>query len=389
MFNITEQIKDISPALQRLTKQMYDKPELGHEEVYASEIICELLTEKGFTVEKPFCGMQTAFKAAYTSKKQGPVIAFLAEYDALPEIGHGCGHNILGATSVGASIVLKNIIDDIGGTVVLYGTPAEETDGGKVAIAKSGEFANVDIAMMAHPSGTYEKSGASNSLMPLRFEFFGKTAHAAGDPEEGINALNACISLFNNVNAIREHIRRDSRIHGIITNGGTAANIVPEYASADFYVRSSTMSYQRELIQKVKNCAEAAALSNGATVKISQFEADYDTMVTNETLSNLFWDKMNTLGITPINPDAKNSAGGTDAGNVSLCCPMIHEYFSVKEDGNLCGHSREFADCTITNFAFEQMEKTIEGFILTSIDVITKPELLTAIKEEFKNSIKL
>ncbi len=387
MFNIKEKISAISPELRRITKEMYENPELGHEEVFASKIICEVLVSNGFSVEKPFCSMETAFKAVYSSSKAGPVIAYLAEYDALPEIGHGCGHNILGATSVGAAIVLKDIVDTLGGTVILYGTPAEETDGGKVAMAKSGEFSHVDIAMMAHPSATYEKSGASNSLMPLRFEFFGKTAHAAGDPEEGINALNACISLFNNVNAIREHIRRDSRVHGIITNGGTAANIVPEYASADFYIRSATMPYQRELIQRVKNCAEAAALSNGATVKISQFEADYDTMITNKTLSNLFWDKMSTLGIATVDEE-KNSAGGTDAGNVSLCCPMIHEYFSIKEDGVLRGHSRELADCSVTDFAFEQMEKTIEGFTLTAIDILKNPELLKAIKEEFITSIK-
>lgn len=387
MLNRVHEIaSSLLPELSALSLNLYNKPELGHQEQFASENHVELLRKHGFAVEYPFCGMATAFKAVYSSKKNGPTIAYLAEYDALPGIGHGCGHNILGATSTGAGIALRYLIDELGGTVIVYGTPAEETDGGKVAIANSGEFKNADVAMMAHPSDAYYKSGASLALMPLRFEFYGQTSHAAASPEKGINALHACISLFNNISALREHIRSDSRVHGVIKNGGAAANIVPEYTMAEFYVRSTTMTYQKELIEKIKNCANAAALSNGTTVKITQFEADYANMVTNETLSSLFTEKLLEAGVPHV-ADARPGTGSSDAGNVSQCCPMIHGYFAIKEDGKVISHSREFAQCSISDFAIEQMQKTIEAFTLTSIDILTKPEVLSAIKNEFHNAV--
>ncbi len=382
LHKIDQHAEALLPDLINLSKKLYDKPELGHQEHYACEQHCNILKSHGFNLESPYVGMATAFKATYTSSKPGPTIAYLAEYDALPDIGHGCGHNILGATSTGAAIVLSKIIDELGGTVIVLGTPAEETDGGKAAIADSGDLKNIDIALMAHPSNTYSRSGSSLAIRPMRFEFFGQTSHAAASPENGINALHAVISLFNNISALREHVRSDCRIHGVIKDGGKAANIVPEYAMAEFYVRATTKTYLNELIQKVTNCANAAALSNGATLKITEFEASYDNMVTNQVLSDLFTDKLLEVGVPRVD-HAKPSLGSSDAGNVSQCCPMIHPYFDITNNPLVSTHTREFASASITDYANKQMLKTIKAFVLTAVELIEKPELVAAAKAEF------
>lgn len=387
LHTIDTQAQALLPELITLSKNLYDHPELGHQEYYACEQHTALLKNHGFTVEQPYVGMATAFKASYSSDKPGPTIAFLAEYDALPGIGHGCGHNILGATSTGSAIVLSKLIDDLGGTVIVLGTPAEETDGGKAAIADSGDLKNVDIALMAHPSGSYCRSGSSLALMPLRFEFFGQTSHAAASPEKGVNALHAVISLFNNISALREHLRSDCRIHGVIKDGGKAANIVPEYTMAEFYVRATTKTYLNELVQKVTNCAHAAALSNCATLKISQFEASYDNMVTNQVLSELFTNKLLEAGVPHVDYPRPNT-GSSDAGNVSQCCPMIHPYFDITGDPAVSSHTREFASASITDYANEQMHKTINAFVLTAVELIRRPELIEAAKAELARTEK-
>lgn len=387
LHTIQNHAQALLPELISLSKNLYDQPELGHQEHYACEQHTALLRKYGFTLEQPYIGMATAFKATYASGKPGPTIAFLAEYDALPGIGHGCGHNILGATSTGSAIVLRQLIDELGGTVVVLGTPAEETDGGKAAIADSGDLKNIDIALMAHPSNTYCRSGSSLALMPLRFEFFGQTSHAAASPEMGINALHAVISLFNNISALREHLRSDCRIHGVIKDGGKAANIVPEYTMAEFFVRATTKTYLNELVQKVTNCANAAALSNGATLKISQFEASYDNMITNQLLSDLFTAKLLEVGVPHVE-DARPSTGSSDAGNVSQCCPMIHSYFDITNNPSVASHTREFASASITDYANEQMRKTILAFVLTAVELIERPELVAEAKAEFARTEK-
>lgn len=386
MFENIKRIADaLEPELKALSLAIHDHPELGEEEFFACEQHCNLLEKYGFEVEKEFLGLPTAFKATYRSTKPGPTIAYLAEYDALPGIGHGCGHSILGAVSTGAGIVVSKIIEEIGGTIEVYGTPAEETNGNKALMADKGAFNHIDAAMMTHPSQQYGASGGSNGIVPLRFEFFGKTAHAAGCPELGINALHACISLFNNISSLREHFQPDARVHGVIKDGGKAANIVPDYAMAEFYVRAEKKSYLNKLVEQVKSCAEAAALSNGAKVKITNFEACYDPMVTNETLSAQFTENLLAVGVPHVNP-AENTRGSTDAGNVSQCCPMVHGHFGISETGSLVGHSVEFTEAAGSDYAHEQMMLNVRALAMTAYQVITKPELLAAIKAEFEAS---
>lgn len=367
--------------LHKLNTYIYENPELGREEIKAAKAHIGLLKGNGFDIDEGVLGIETAFIASYASKKKGPKVAFLAEYDALPEIGHGCGHNILGAASTGAGLLLKEIIDDIGGEVWVYGTPAEETDGAKVDMAKAGLFDRLDIAMAVHPTGEkHVKSGTSQAMEAIRFEYHGKTAHAAGMPHEGINALDGVLNLFNSINAMRQQVKDGDRIHGIISKGGEAANIIPDYAAADFYVRSDTRKNLGYLVERVKNCAKGSAMATGTQVKISNYEYTFEDLVTNEKLSELYVNNLKKIGVDDIGEGKET--GSTDMGDVSYCCPVIHPYFPISSQG-LIGHSVEFAAATQTEEAKKGMKEAIMAMVLTSIEVITDKEILGEIKGEF------
>ena len=229
-----EIVSEMREELQGLSDYIYENPELGLNEYKSSQAHVDLLRKHGFDVEYPYLGFDTAFKATFDSGKEGPTVAYLSEYDALPGIGHGCGHNMLGTVDTGAGIALSKVVGETGGRVVVLGTPAEETDGVKVDMANADTFDDVDVALCTHPSDQNLMSNVSLAMEALEFEFFGKTAHAAGAPWEGINALDAAINMFNLVNAGRQQLRPDARVHGIIAEGGVAANIIPEYTRVFF-----------------------------------------------------------------------------------------------------------------------------------------------------------
>ena len=247
---VNRQLDELKPDLIKLSEYLYANPELGHQEHKACAAHTDMLRKNGFTVMENYLGLATAFRAEYDSGRPGPTAAYLAEYDALPEIGHGCGHNLLGTTSTGAGIILSRLMGRQGGKAIVIGTPAEETDGAKAHLVAQGAFADIDVALIAHPSQDHRKSGASQAMESLEFTFHGKTAHAAASPEEGINALDGVLNLFSGVNALREHTRTDARIHGIITEGGKAPNIVPDLAKAHFYVRAADKKYLTELVER-------------------------------------------------------------------------------------------------------------------------------------------
>ena len=231
---LKQELEKIKDDLIQISKDLYDHPELGDEEYESMKRLVAYLEAHDFVVETGLVDRPTSFKAEYNSGKPGPTIAYLAEYDALPGIGHGCGHNLIGTMSVGAGVILSKLLDDIGGNVVVFGTPAEETNGAKVPMAKAGLFNDVDVEMMLHPAGESYESGDSLAMDALQFTYYGKTSHAAASPEKGINALDGVIQLFNGINALREHVKSDVRIHGVITEGGKAANVVPYKAVAQF-----------------------------------------------------------------------------------------------------------------------------------------------------------
>lgn len=385
---IKSYIKEIKDELIQLSEYVYHNPEIGLEEYKSSKAHIDLLKKYGFDVEESFLGFETAFKAKYVGDKPGPTIAYLVEYDALPGIGHGCGHNILGATSTGAGIILRKLIDEIGGKVYVLGSPAEETFGVKVDMANQGVFDDIDVAMLSHPGSNHQLSGKTSEILPLRFTFKGKTAHAAGCPEKGINALDGCLSLFNMVNALREHILPSSRIHGVIKEGGKAANIVPDLAIADFYVRTTELGYMDELKEKVINCGKAAALGTGTELEISTYEKIYKGLVTNETLSGTYEKNLKDTGVEKILKGETNY-GSTDMGDVSQVCPTISPSFAiVDEDETITGHTVEFAQATLTDLAYKGMEDSMYALISTGVDIIKDKALLKRIKEEFNSTFK-
>ena len=285
LLQISEELKQ---RLWEMSDYIHDHPELGNQEFEAVNTLTSFLKEHNFSVEVGVAGLETAFTAVYDSKKPGLSVAYLCEYDALPDLGHGCGHNMIGVMSAGAGVLLSKIIDEVGGKVYVFGTPAEETNGAKVTMAEAGLFNEMDAVMMVHPDGYTTESGTSLAMEALQFDYTGRPSHAAASPENGINALNAVIQLFNGIDALRQHVKSDVRMHGIITNGGVAANIVPEHATAQFYIRAATKEYLAVVKEKVLNIAQGAALITGTTVEISNYELSYDDLKTNQVLSNAF-----------------------------------------------------------------------------------------------------
>ena len=364
----------IKERLAEISDYIYNNPELGNEEYKAVEALTKFLKEHNFKIESPIADMDTAFKATFDSGKPGMTIGYLCEYDALPKIGHGCGHNMIGVMSAGAGVALSKVLHEIGGKVIVYGTPAEETNGGKVILAEAGVFDELDAAMIVHPDGETRASGSSSALYPIRFIYKGKTAHAASCPEKGINALNSVIQLFNGIDALRQHVTPDIKMHGIITKGGVAANIVPDEAIADFYFRASTKERVTEVIEKVKKIAEGAALMTGATLEMERYELPYDDLNTNETLSEIFNSNLRDLGITDIK-EAKATGGSSDIGNVSYVAPTIHPYIGIT-DCPMVGHSVEMANATTTSKAHDRLLIAALAMAYTGHDVIVRNESL-------------
>lgn len=380
--NLSKKYDEIFKDLKELNEYIYKNPELGRKEFKACEAHKNILKKYGFKVTDNYIGIETAYLAEYSSEKDGPKIAYLAEYDALPEIGHGCGHNALGTASVGAGILLKDFVDEFGGTVYVYGTPAEETLGAKVDMAEAGCFDNIDAAMLSHPTGkSHERSGTSQAMEALQFTFKGKTAHAAGDPYNGINALDGVIQFFNSVNALRQQTKESARIHGIISNGGEAANIIPDLAVANFYVREATTKEMVKLSERVKNCAKGAALATGTELKIENYEYTFKHLVTNEALSDVYVKNLKLQGIEDI-PVSKPS-GSSDCGDVSHHCPTIHSYFPISKC-ELTGHSIEFAKASISEEAYKGMKEAVLALAMTGKDILSDKELLKKIKDEFE-----
>jgi len=379
---IQQAIEAYSPDLKELAAHIGAHPELGHEEFQASARLTEELERLGFRVERGTLGLPTAFVAEYRAAGPGPTVALLAEYDALPEIGHACGHHLICTMALGAAAGLRAVLDETGGVVRVYGTPAEETKGAKVDMAAAGLFDDCDIALMAHPYHAYEKSGSSLAMDAIQYEFHGKSAHAAASPELGVNALDAVILLFNAVNALRQQTPEHARIHGIISHGGLAPNMIPDYAAAKFYTRSATRAYTDELTRRVNACAEAAALAAGCRLAVSHYEYSYDELRTNETLSAVFTANLIESGIEPETIRASKDHGSLDLGNVSLRCPAIHPYIQVV-DRPYSLHTAEFRDAAQQDRAYDAMVFGAKMLACTACDVLSNPDLVRQIREEF------
>lgn len=380
---IDNTLNAFAPRLKEIAAFIGAHPELGHEEKQAAALLTSELEVLGYQVNRGVLNLETAFIAEYHSSLPGPIIGLLAEYDALPELGHACGHHLICTMTLGAAAGLRSIIDTTGGTIRVYGTPAEETKGAKIDMTAAGLFDDCDIAIMAHPYHCYERSGSSMAMDALQFEFHGKAAHAAANPDKGINALDAVLLLFNSVNALRQQTQTDARIHGIVSHGGQAPNIIPEYAAAQFYVRSATRAYTDELARKVTVCAEAAGLATGCKLTVSNYEYSYDELRTNESLSNTFTANLVSAGIPEEDIRIGNDHGSMDLGNVSLCCPVIHPYIKIVNEPYQL-HTLEFRDAAQTDNAYDAMVFGAKMLAYTACDVLTDGELLLRIKKEFQ-----
>ena len=377
------EIKRREAELRILTYQIHSHPETAMNEHQAVGWLTRELETQGFRVERGICELPTAFRASYGQGK--PVIAFIAEYDALPEIGHACGHNLIATAAVAAAIGTKEAVDRLGGSIQVIGTPAEELNGGKIIMAERGAFTGIDAAMMMHPAIHDSAMITALACIALEVEFFGKEAHAAAHPELGINALEAMILSFNAIDALRQHVRSDARIHGIITDGGKAANIVPAHSAGRFLVRAGNLSVLNELRERVQDCFKAASQATGARLEYRWDEKEYYApMRNNVTLARLYAENMERMGnAVPIfNPD--QSFGSTDMGNVSQIVPSIHTSVAIAPPGE-SEHTVEFARYAGSERGLTQSLRAAAGLSATAIDLLASPDTLAAVKQEFEN----
>ncbi|MBE9512542.1 MAG: M20 family metallopeptidase [Chloroflexi bacterium] len=367
--------------LNELSLRIHSNPELAFQETKAVAWLTQYLEANGFSVEQGICGLPTAFRGDYGHGK--PAIAILAEYDALPGLGHACGHNLIATLAVGAGVASRLAVGQLGGSILVIGTPAEELYGGKIKMASRGAFDSVDVAMMVHP-GTHDVATTQAlACQTLEVEFFGKAAHAAAKPEAGINALEAMVQSFVAINSLRQHIKDKSRIHGIITDGGQAANIVPAHSAGIFIVRAESDVYLDELKQRVINCFVGAATASGARLEYRWEDVRYANMRNNLTLARLFKQNMEFLGRKVKLTDPDSSVGSTDMGNVSQLVPGIHPTVAIAPEG-VGIHSPQFASAAASEAGSRGLFDAAKALAMTVVDLVTSPGIIFRVKEEFR-----
>jgi len=368
----------------RISDTIHAKPELAFQEFEAAALLTSVLEREGFAVQRGVAGLETAFVASYTSQKgDRPVVALLAEYDALAGLGHACGHNIIGTASVGAALALRPVLDQLPGTIQVIGTPAEEGGGGKIIMAEASVFDGVDAAMMVHPSTRTMTRRSSLACYDLTMEFFGQAAHAAGSPDKGINALDACILTYNNISALRQQLTDDVRIHGIITHGGSAPNIIPDYTAAEFLVRAAEKDDALAVLAKVEDCARAGALAAGAEVSLTRGKKYYANMVSSAVLADLFDANLASLGREVQLPLPNERMGSTDMGNVSHVVPALHAYVTIAPE-EVAGHSPEFRAAAVSPEGHAGLLDAAKALAMTAIDLFSNPDLVDVAWEEHR-----
>lgn len=391
MDQIKNQIKikigELSKDLFAISEWLKANPETAYHEVRACEHLGEALSQHGFDVERGAGGVETAFVARPSKPKSTrPNIAFLAEYDALPEIGHACGHNMIAAASLGAAFALKEILGDSSGCLTVVGTPAEEGGGGKAKLAEAGIFEEIDAAMMFHPASSNLPGKDFLSRIKFKLEFFGKAAHASGSPDRGLNALDGLVCAYVGMNSLRQHLKADGRIHGIITHGGQSPNTIPDYTAGVFYVRAGTVEYRDELFERVKKCAEGAALATGTEFKIEIDQPVLDSMKRNAALEAAAGANMEALGLSFDEDDGRR--GSSDIGNLSHYLPAIHPLLAIVDpDSGFTAHSVEFRDATTTPRGREALLNAAAMLAFTAYDFLMSEDLRNKVKADFNQAI--
>ena len=378
--SVIDEIDAHRDQFNELSLKIHANPELAFQEVKAVAWLTEYLKENGFSVESGICGLKTAFRGSYGRGK--PVIAILAEYDALPKLGHACGHNLIAVSAVAAGVASKLAVDQFGGNILVIGTPGEELYGGKVIMVNRGAFDGVDVAMMVHPGVLNTATTQFLACQTLEVEFFGRAAHAAARPEKGINALEAMLQSFAAINSLRQHIKDKARIHGIITDGGEAANIVPAHSAGNFVVRAEDDSYLDELKERVINCFTGAATASGARLEYRWGEVRYASLRSNLTLARLFRRNLQSLGRKVHLLDPSNSFGSSDMGNVGQLVPSIHPSVAIAPVEALV-HSPQFASAAASEVGLCGLLDAGKALAMTVVDLVANSAIVARVKEEF------
>lgn len=354
---------DIAPEIIRIVHQLYDHPEISLQERQSATLLTTILEDNGFEITKNLAGMDTAFVGRSGHGK--PKIALIAEMDALPELGHGCGHNIIAAAATGAALIIRRVLPPDAATILVYGTPAEELGIGKIELIKAGCFDGVDFAMMVHPSSRRQVIKQFLGLAKIRFTFHGKPAHAAAYPEDGINALDGVIQTFNSVNALRQQTRQDVRIHGIITDGGVAPNIIPARAACYYYVRADDLDELQRVSSKVIACAEGAALASGCRLETVEDPRIIAPMKIIPDFYKIYSEQLALLGLEESDARADRNKGSSDIGNLSQLLPTIHPHVPIGDGVNI--HTNGFAAATVSPTGEKAAVEGATALALTAI----------------------
>lgn len=376
-------VEAVAPELIEVGREIHAHPELGYQEQHASRLLCALLERHGFDVQRGTASMETAFEAT-AGPGGAPTIAVVAEYDALAGIGHACGHNLIAAGAAGAGIgALKALAKTGRGVVKVLGSPAEEGGGGKITLIEQGVFERIDAAVMFHPSTRTAVTHYALANSRLSFIFHGKAVHAAAMPERGINALDAFVLAYNGISVLRQHVPEGTRIHGIIKEGGTAPNVVPDRTSGQFSVRARDARYLQEtLMPRVEAIFKAAAAATGCQVELS-WTRPYLNAVTNRVIANVMRRHMEALGLQVEEPEPWVRVGSTDAGNMSQVLPTVHAYVAIA-DNAVSGHSIEFREAANSERGYKAMVEAAKALGRTVVELVTEPRLLEDARREFQ-----
>ncbi len=382
-----EKIKQIisnhSENIKKIALDIHKNPELGNEEFKASKWQIEYLEENGFDIEREFKGIKTAYKASFGAGH--PVVCVTSEYDALPQLGHACGHNLIAGSSLATGIALKELIEnkEFPGTIIIMGTPAEESAGGKVVLLREQALEGIDIVLQAHPCYYTSPSVRMAAVTRFNIHFMGKTAHAADSPEDGINALDATRLLFNGVDAWRQQLPETARVHGVITNGGERPNIIPDKSSSFFYIRSLDNAYLDKMAKRFRDIAKGAALMTNTELTIEDDPTPYKAVEPNYSLNNTFYTEADLLGLNPKwSPPCRAS---TDFGDMSCVRPGIQPFFDITDGQTIPLHTKGFAQVAKSDYAIKQMFIAAEALAIVGIKYFTDKEYRKQVASDFEN----
>jgi len=373
--------EDLLGEMFAFCRALYEDPELSLEETRASRRLTEVLSQDGFRVQRGVADLPTSFVATADGGKPGPSIAILAEYDALPELGHGCGHNLIAASALGAGKVLSRLRGRLPGEIRIIGAPAEETVGGKARMVKEGIFRGLDAALMIHPGTEFRVHTTSLACQSIQVVFEGKSSHAVTAPDLGVNALDPLVQLYLCVDAMRKGLTPEVRIPGVIVEGGKRANVVPDRAVGQFSIRARNRAAVEAILDRIVRMAQGLSAAGGARATVIRIDEGYDEMLTNRVLADFFKQNLRALG-AETNDAPRDRMGSLDMGNVSQVVPSLHAYVAVApETGAL--HTREFAEATVSEGGRRGLLLAMQALAMTAIDLLTRSEALPAARREF------